>query len=475
MRVERFDKGEIERRVLISMIVDTEVLAAIASKWKHDQFTSTHLNTLAEICIRYWKRHKEAPGKSISTLFVQWSRARPRNKEVVAQIESLLAACSDDWVSRKEEVSPKYNIDLASELFRRIDLERLADGVQGCCADSKLDDAEKLLLDHKKQTLAESEATHITQDQDAIWAAFEGMRESLIKFTGARGQFFGGALSKGSFVAITAPEKKGKTWQLIDLAWEAMCQRKRVLFFSVGDMSRDQILPRFLVRAAKKPIQPGIVKYPIDFSVEDGEPTVKFNPINFEDGLTREESWAAMQHIQNKVVKSERSFLDLYCLNSVTMDKIWQIVEEKSFDGWVPDVIVVDYADRITAVNKRQNARDEINEVWMRLRDLSLEFDCLVLTATQGSRKSYYAKYISMDHTSEDKRKQAHVTGMYGLTQTPEEKELGIMKLNWVVLREQPYVENRHLWTAQCLSLGQPCVLATFNEKTKKALSTSDV
>jgi hypothetical protein len=67
-----------------------------------------------------------------------------------------------------------------------------------------------------------------------------------------------------------------------------------------------------------------------------------------------------------------------------------------------------------------------------------------------------------MGHFSENKAKMAHVTGMIGLNQTPQEKRDGIMRLNWVVLREYEFDTDRCLFVAQCLPLARPFCCASF-------------
>jgi hypothetical protein len=85
-----------------------------------------------------------------------------------------------------------------------------------------------------------------------------------------------------------------------------------------------------------------------------------------------------------------------------------------------------------------------------------------VLTATQSDSAAYDAKRISRKHFSNDKRKNAHVTGMIGLNQTPDEKTEGYMRLNWVVLRESFYNEKQYCYVATCFELANMAVRSVF-------------
>ena len=67
-----------------------------------------------------------------------------------------------------------------------------------------------------------------------------------------------------------------------------------------------------------------------------------------------------------------------------------------------------------------------------------------------------------MEHASEDMRKLAQVTGMIGINSKSEFKKNGVIGLNWTPLREDEFNDGRFVYFAQCLALGNPCVLSCF-------------
>jgi replicative DNA helicase len=123
--------------------------------------------------------------------------------------------------------------------------------------------------------------------------------------------------------------------------------------------------------------------------------------------------------------------------------------------GFIPDVIVVDYADILAPENDGKDARHQVDETWRSLRRLSQERKALVIAPTQADAASYDADVLSTSNFSEDKRKHAHVTGMLGLNQTFEEKADNIMRLNWILLRESEFDANRCLYIGQQIKLGR--------------------
>jgi hypothetical protein len=69
---------------------------------------------------------------------------------------------------------------------------------------------------------------------------------------------------------------------------------------------------------------------------------------------------------------------------------------------------------------------------------------------------------LTRTNFSEDKRKFAHVTGFFGLNATVEEKKLGITRLNWLVLREEDFIETQCCYTAGCLAIASPFIKSVF-------------
>ena len=146
--------------------------------------------------------------------------------------------------------------------------------------------------------------------------------------------------------------------------------------------------------------------------------------------------------------------------SSVTVTAIEAQVMQWIADGWVPDVIVIDYADNLAPPShvSRDNPRDAINENWKAMRGMSMRLHCLVLTATQTDAASYEAGLIRRRHFSDDRRKYDTVTGMFGINVTEAEKQRGLWRLNWLKRREREYSETRVVHVAGCLDLAMPAI-----------------
>jgi hypothetical protein len=121
---------------------------------------------------------------------------------------------------------------------------------------------------------------------------------------------------------------------------------------------------------------------------------------------------------------------------TATVQNLSDDLTTEAENGFIPDVVIVDYADILAPERSGLEARAAENERWARLRKLSQDFHCLVIVATQTNTDSYTKETITRKNFSEDKRKLAHVVGMIGLHQTEEEKKAMKMRLSWVLHRE---------------------------------------
>jgi hypothetical protein len=271
-------------------------------------------------------------------------------------------------------------------------------------------------------------------------------------------------LEREGLIAFLAPEKRGKSWMLLDMAFRAVLQRRKVAFFEVGDLSKNQIKRRFLSRVAGRPWRArdkdNPVRYPRKIVIEDRKALVEADCKIFPKPMDYNEAWNACQKMMQEKVRSTDSYFKMFNHpnDSVTVGGLREQLRTLEYSGWVPEVVVVDYADILAAPAGYKESRDGINATWKGLRRMSQELHCLVVTATQANATAYKSDSLDMTHYSEDKRKFAHVTGMIGINQSEDEKREGVQRLNWLVLREDEFYTSRYCYVASCLAMANPCV-----------------
>lgn len=465
MKVSKHDSTE-EKRILTGMIVDTVALGHIAEKWQKEEglFRVRWANIVGGWCVHYFRKYSKAPGADVRGLFEAWAE-RHADQNTVDLVDRFLADLSDTFEEEKEGINPDYLVDMAGAHFNAVMLERMAEAVQGHIDKGDVDKALDTVAKWDRVEMGVGAGVDVFRDERAIQEAFESKSDPLITYPGALGQFFGDQFGRDEFVAITGATGRGKTWWLMDLAWMAVRQNRKTAFFSVGDMSQAQMLRRFMCRVAGHPLKPPYtVEVPVAISRVDGEEmaTVETETKVFDGPLNWKKAWDACQA---KIRRHKTPLLRLstHPNSSINVDGLISILNVWERAGWVPDVVVLDYADLLMApAGYTPGDREAINATWKQLRGLSQRKHNLVITATQADANSYTANTISRSNFSDDRRKNDHVTGMLGINATEPEKELGIFRLNWTKRREEAYAESRCVHVVGSLSLGRPHIKSTF-------------
>lgn len=457
-----------ERSILIAAIVHDRVLARIASKVEKEPFRSKWSNLVFKWCLAHFNKYQKAPKKSIQAWFLRYAE-KSQDESTVSTVEKFLEGLSEDYARLKEERSEDFLVDMAARYFNRVRCEKFKEKVEEALTRGDVEEAVKLSSSYTPVSLATTDMVDVFTDEQA-WkdALAEDDSEVLVEYPRALGEFFGNNLHRDGFVAFLAPEKRGKSFWLIDVAWRAATTNKRkTIFYSVGDMSQRQMMRRFQARAAGRPygVWKDVFKPTRIILREGGEPKLTGKRASFEKVLSIKQSAEAMKIVRMKTAHSI-SLLKLRCTpNSTTrIADIEADIEDRIREGWIPEVVVIDYADILAPerIMGEGDFRHQTDETWKAMRRLSQKYHMLVVTATQSNAASYEKAVLRRTHFSEDKRKLAHVTGMVGINQTEEEKLRGIFRLNWILLREGFYSESKCVTVAGCLAIANPAIVSAM-------------
>ena len=463
MKIKKYNSTE-ERQILTAMIVDITVLGRIASKYCKKMFKSSYANLIAKWCVSFYHEYEDVPMNHIESLYESWAD-QTQDKDNIKLVGKFLQGLSEDYEALAEESNSDYILDIAGNYFNRVKLEKLREYIEGDIDRGKTTEALNRVLSFDQMEMGVGEGINILQDDEAIKEAFAEKGKSIIKYPGALGKFFEGALLRDSFIAFMGPDKVGKSFWLLDMAFRAMLQRKRVVYFDAGDNSQNQVMRRLMIRTSRRPISRKTIEYPVDIE-KDGKYAVQ---VEHEDRYwTKRLSWRkakqACKDLMRNKIKSKNPYFKLSCHpnSTLSVNMIQETINNWAMSDWIPDVIVIDYADILLMNTPGLEGRDLIDSTWKQLRALSQKMHCLVVTATQGDAGAYDAKIITKKNFSGDKRKNAHVTGTIGLNQTSDEKDIGVTRLNWVILRDSPFNEKKCVFVAGCLDIANPAIKSIF-------------
>jgi len=497
-----------ERRIITGLVVSDDYIREIHKIYRPRLLESVTARQLAAWCLEYFERYNKAPSRDIEGIFN--SKIKDLPEERIEDIEEILESLSEEY--ERQQFNAHYLLDQTQNYFKERHLKLFSEEIQAALVDGNLTEAERLASSYATITKDEGSFVDPFTDRERIKQAFESQAEPLIRFPKALGEFWNSQLTRDAFVAFLGPEKRGKTWMLMEMALRGLKSGCNVVFFQAGDMSEAQQIRRICIHLAKRSDRErycGGLYIPTvdciynqtdtcdreerecDFGIfEEGRdlrdkqrPTFeelvkafKQNPdyrpcfnckhikgtpwLKWRDPvqpLSWKEAYRTARKFRKKHPKAFK--LVTYPNEALSVLEIRSLLDTwERQEGFVPDLIVVDYADILDPDPdcKRLQSRDQHNKIWQRLRRLSQERHCLVVTATQAAASSYDRDVLKRGDFSEDKRKYAHVTAMYGLNQTDEEKKIGIMRLNEMVVRDDEFNITRQVRLLQRLEIGRP-------------------
>lgn len=512
----------IERKILIGMITSTEFCQQISNIYDSRLFEAASAKRLAMWIWPYFEQFHEAPGKEgIETIFFKQVEHLP--KEDGEDIEKILNKLSE--YNEKEPINLQYLIDETQKYFKQRRLTILSDTIQSLITRGQIDEAEKQACDYKPAVNASETDLDLSNEitLDRVERAFNIINEPVIIYPKQLGKFWNDQLIKGGFVSILASDKKGKSYFLLDMAMRACRNGKRVCLFQAGDMSEASQLRRICIYLAQRsdqekycgqqwePVRDCVlnqidecdnVERESSFGIFGGRDekelrdevtleqlitahedsnnigyipchncrayetnrlgAVWIQRINTGDPLTVKE---AQQEISDFFITYKRHFkLSSHANGTLSVRQIEAILAgwEKQ-DEFVPDLIVIDYADLL--VPETKEFRHGQDEIWRGLRRLSQQNgNPLVVTATQADAKAYERNKLTVSNFSEDKRKHAHITAEYALNQDVKgrEKKLGIIRIGEIMLREGDFEIGNEVYVLQNLRRGRPFISSFF-------------
>lgn len=467
-------QASMERTVLTALVVHDRVLKQIYSEMhaEEEPFKSKWSNIVARWCFKYFEKHKRAPGKLLRELFDQYA-SKEDDEQAVDLVGKFLESLSDDYRKLAKEMNESWVLDRAAEYFDKTRLERAADKIQIALERQDLTAARQFYDEANKPVSFSRDGWLDPFSKMTIERTMERLEkvEPIIQFKGDLGRFLNDAFERDAFIAFAAPEKRGKSYWLMELVWRAINQRRRTLYYVLGDMSEDQVYRRLYSRMTGKPkkvtdrykdgyrLPTGIkIKGKSEAGVITAEAVTDTKILR---AYTEADIKEAVRKLKTNTAMNQNP-LRVRCAgaSTITASQIERDVIECGEEGFPVDCVVLDYADLVLPEpnSSRLDPRHQINESWKIFRRISTEQHLLFITATQAAARGYNRWVLRKDDFSEDKRKNAHVTGMAGINQTPDEKPMGIYRLNWIFLRDGIWSENQVCWTAGNLALAHPCM-----------------
>lgn len=123
---------------------------------------------------------------------------------------------------------------------------------------------------------------------------------------------------------------------------------------------------------------------------------------------------------------------------------------------FIPDIIVVDYADILKPEDRTGDGFEKEDRTWIALSQMAMERNALVVAPTQVTKAGQEAKQQAIKHQARWVGKLGHVDVMLALNQTEKEQRKGLMRVSILAHRHKKFSPSHNCYVLQNLDLGQP-------------------
>lgn len=444
-----------ERNITVNLIYSTEFCAKILPILRPELFKSEYAKTIAIWVKDYYEHYHEAPKENIEQIYSQ--RVKNFDEEQANLLAEFFLSLDKNKDATPHNV--EYQIETAIQYFKLRLLEVTKENLEEAIIKNDTTKGEAIIANFSAIGIPSENSVSIIENKVDIINAFTEENEPLFKFLGDVNKVVFPVM-RGDLCAYIGKPKGQKTNALLHTAYVAATNECRVVFFSL-EMKKAQVLRRFWQSIVGLPLVEG------DYMV----PYFDLISATDNDGMglyavdLKKEHFPALQldDIEKTQKKLKRwfhggdvRFITMPRFSATIDDLIYHLDNLMYYDNYVPDVVIVDYADILkpSAFMLRDDYRHRLNDIWMRLAALAQERNISIWTATQTNRSGLHGD-IELDSIAEEFRKIAHVSMLIAINQTEEEKAMKAIRLKALIKRDEAVSDKDEVVVLQQLQLGK--------------------
>lgn len=486
MAIKRYKdtNSSTERIIIIGMITSDKFMTKIHSFTKTDYFRSPHTKIVVSWCLEYFEKYKKSPKRIIQDIFEDKKEMIPEGQ--VEVINHFLADISDEY-EREDNFNVDYVYDEAIKYYEISSFILLKNNLQKAILNENVAEAKVYIAEHEKKPVTKSTKWEDPFSEKAIVSTFEKKESNIVmRFHGDLGEMIGD-FKRGYLVAIMGKPKIGKTFWLLHCAMIAKLRGFNVLFVSL-ELTSSQIKERMYTYITGKPADTDISETTIvpvldcvlnrinnckisPCQVKPGD--LKYSPCTICKGDEKYKFAIHKKEIQTKLLtmpdtlrkivnikkmnfsRGGRMNLLTYPGRTLTVAELknqMKLMEQE--EGFIPDMIVTDYADRFH-LGRNDQYRLQLKDIWEEHKMLAMEKHCLVITASQ-TNAARGGNDATRGTFAESQAKEEVIDIGIALNQDDDEEREGIIRASVVDHRHKRFNPSNSVKILSCLTIGRP-------------------
>lgn len=391
--------------LLILGIEDDEVAKYLALLVTADNFISDNSAIICKLIVKFYTEFKVAPREHFADLVEEELKKLPESKvtlfvEYVHKLHEIFP--NKDYVLSHLSQFVRYN----NVIKAIIDGAKLIDGGQYESAEKRITGAFRTGIRTGYAGIDYLNDLDMRASPDDV--LFRTEVEALDKIMGG--------ISRKELTVWLASTNIGKSWALVHCAKAALVQRLKILHYTL-EMTAPWVATRVDMGVCAMGTREEVITLPhlgeayrVKSVFEHKKEVVK--AIRF---LKRLGGRLHIMGVPEGGLTLGKMIADLELLEAT-----------KAF---IPDVIIVDYADLMTPETSYTDYRHDLAVLYKGLRQIALDRNCAMITASQSNRASIGARVVSLKHFAEDIQKANIADIVLSLCQTDDEAKQSKMRV----------------------------------------------
>lgn len=504
IRVETVDNS-MEDLIITGMIIDTKFLQNISRAALPEYFeTDTSKILVRWIREYYFNNDNQAPGEEL--LAIYQLNEQELDKDEAKTVRVFLKKISKEYEGRdfnSDYVLPKafeylefnaytYKLKLIGRELKRGNLQEAKDLFNGTA----------------KEIFSQVTAWKSLSDPDLTHSWWGEKKYPVMKFHGALGDYLPN-IERGRFYAMLGPAKRGKSFWLMEWAFQGAFNGLNVAYFSL-EMNADEMDARWKERITGKSVMsskskdfnipvldcvhnqknkcqmdvctsPGTCVYSDklrDSYLDHPEHVPCTYCKNFKDSIFKPTHWMIKEKIGRLTLKEatttqeqlddhigeDRVKVITFPISSATVEDVERALDELALhESFVADMIVIDYADILKENVALGDKRHRVGDNWQKISRMAKTRNAVVVSASQGNRGSAKKNRLDVDDVAEDFSKIMTVDGIFAINEVNFDQSdkwqidhnWGIQRIETIALRYGKFVPGLQCVTLNDLSRSQ--------------------
>jgi len=460
-----------ERNIITNLIVSKEFAQQILPLLQPKYFKTKYAKTVSAWVKDYWDEYEDVPGKNIQSIF-ESHRGSFFDEEEAESVSDFLVSLADSYNEVSIIHNPTFAKDNAEKYLKLRSLEIFEEQLKLSIMEGDAQKGEALVANFKRVGRPQGESADILNDPEKVAQAFFEENEYLFSFPGALQKVIGDP-QRGDLMAFLGKQKGKKSYAMLYTAECAMSYGCQVAYISL-EMRESQIIRRAWQSLTGSPRNSGYFDMPYfapqfdDAEIPDAQKRWKVERKNEYRDAVNLKSIRQYQDALKMQFNGGRCKFETFPSNTATVEDIVNYLDNQYYyENFVPDVLVVDYADILRpSKGSGMEKRHQIGDIWLKLRSIAQSRNILVVTASQSNRAGLTGD-LELDNLAEDITKAAHVSLLVALNQTKPEREMGIMRLDAIAQRDDGGAFDQAVIT-QCLDVGRFCMDSRLSKSVEK-------